>query len=213
MPWYVCQLTIKSNDGNITLLNNQDAGTGVEPSTLQVKETGCIWGAVDWEYSGNKTFLGFATTPNKSTPDYGIGTSVDLNNGNTLYIVEKEEAKGINITYNGTTTTLQEGQTATIKCGEKIMLSDLVIEYVGDVSLINFTIDGTEYQAEEGMTWEQWCNSNYNTYGYVIDYNGYIAAGVGHDYVAFSDSLVESDDVIINNRNYTHHDVGTGGSN
>lgn len=79
--------------------------------------------------------------------------------------------------------------------------------------LINFTIDGTSYSAEEGMTWEQWCNSNYNTYGYVIDYNGYIAAGVGHDYVAFSDSLVESDDVIINNRNYTHHDVGTGGSN
>lgn len=81
-------------------------------------------------------------------------------------------------------------------------------------SLINFTIGGTSYSAEEGMTWEEWCNSNYNTYGYVIDnYDGYIAAGGGHNYVAFSGSLVKSTDVIINNTNYTHHDIGTGGGN
>lgn len=88
-----------------------------------------------------------------------------------------------------------------------------ISNYVEEV-LISFTINGTTYQAEEGMTWGEWCNSSYNTYGYVKSSSSeYISANVGHDYVAFSDSLVESDDVIINNRNYTHHDIGTGGSN
>ena len=97
--------------------------------------------------------------------------------------------------------------------GNNLIVNAEEVEVIKNVNLITFTIDGTQYSAEDGMTWEQWCNSNYNTYGYAIDYNGYIAAGVGHDYVAFSDSLVESDDVIINNRSYTHYDIGTGGSN
>lgn len=119
----------------------------------------------------------------------------------------------------GSTLTPNDSFLVTFYNGQDITNQDLIQWFVDNGAtftkpeLITFTIDGTQYNAEEGMTWGEWCNSSYNTYGYVIDYNGYIAAGVGHDYVAFSGSLVKSTDVIINNKNYTHHDVGTGGSN
>lgn len=77
----------------------------------------------------------------------------------------------LNITYNGTTTAVEAGQTATLACSGKKMRSDLVFEVV-DISLITFTIDGTEHQAVEGMTWNDWmADATYNTGGYECHVN------------------------------------------
>ncbi len=93
----------------------------------------------------------------------------------------------VTIEYNGAViASLKAGQSATLPCKDKPMLSDVVVtvpeglggsveewdgSYTisGGIELINFTIDDMIYQAEEGMTWAEWVDSDYNIYNYFIE--------------------------------------------
>ncbi len=99
------------------------------------------------------------------------------------------EEPTVTIEYNGSViASLKAGQTATLPCKDKPMLTDVVVtvpegmgagevveEWDGSYTIsggtISFTVDGVSYEAEDGMTWEQWVASDYNTDGYIN--NGY----------------------------------------
>ena len=81
------------------------------------------------------------------------------------------------------------------------------------VTLITFTIDGTSYQAEEGMTWGEWVDSSYNTDGFAVFTNMYIALNASKLVSANSDSSgsVLTSDVI--ESNYSYQLAGSGSGN
>ena len=85
------------------------------------------------------------------------------------------------IKYNGNViASLEAGQTATLECAGKKMVSDIYIiaqKVEQGSGEIGFTIDGTSYQAEEGMTWGDWVESDYNTDNYGV-FGSYIVQSI-----------------------------------
>lgn len=74
-------------------------------------------------------------------------------------------------------------------------------------TMISFTIGGTTYQAEEGMTWAEWCDSQYDTYGYVVQSdnkiysdNGFVVLGAPNDALGYS----FASDTLVANAEYAH---------
>ena len=80
-------------------------------------------------------------------------------------------------------------------------------------TLISFTIDGTSYQAEEGMTWGEWVESSYNTDGFAVFTNKYIALNASKLVSTNSNSSgsVLTSDVI--ESDYSYQLAGSGSGN
>lgn len=160
--WYVNVYT-NSGDSLVFTIDSE-----IE-STLTVTETGFKEYLHGYTYDGDKTFLGFATSANATSPVYTIGDSLTLEQEMiyNLYIVEgepEEPTEYIEITYADKVFKLAAGQKITFK-GGKVMQSDIGVKVVAseEIKLISFTTSyGTEY-AEEGMTWYDWVNSDYNS--------------------------------------------------
>lgn len=94
MPSYKPQ--IKSNDGSTTLWTQSFSGS--DGATFTVTSTGVSitasgGGTATYTYAGTKTFIGLAETPNKTEPDYGVGTTFYVYGTKYLfYIVESSLA-------------------------------------------------------------------------------------------------------------------------
>ena len=125
-------ITIKDNSGAAIIT----VATSTEQN-VTVTEDGLVTAIAEnllYSYKGNGgtgQFLGFATTANATIPDYIIGSSITLSAARiTLYVVEMFAAK-YKVKYkNIDLATLEEGKKLTIKCKEKIMLGDVVIERI-----------------------------------------------------------------------------------
>ena len=85
-----------------------------------------------YTYSGNKTFLGIATSANATTPTYAVGNTfswTSSSSGKKVYIVEEDtQTSSVKITYDGEViATVTNGQTVTLSCAGKLMQSDIVV--------------------------------------------------------------------------------------
>lgn len=116
---------IYNNDGG-TLLFTSTNGVSIA-SNQTVTETGVTLSNGEvYTYEGNNKFLGVATEPNKSTPDYAIGST--FNYSSPIYIVEEEKEPKVTITYNGNIiASLEGGNIATLQCAGKKMIDDIIV--------------------------------------------------------------------------------------
>ena len=105
MGFEIGAVTIYSNDGKTFLFNGDSTGVA---STIEVVKSGAFVSSAEYFYTGDKIFIGLALSPNKTIPDFSIGTSFyagdyvdnatsDLN----LYIVERGIAKTFNLSKLG----------------------------------------------------------------------------------------------------------------
>ncbi len=184
-------LYIYSNDGQTELAKIQRYLTGVNPpSTITISSTGITWAhgvaSNTYTYSGTKIFLGVATSPNATTPNYKVGDTVTWDGSdweeNVNWHIVEEKPKSIK-TFDLSTLNLSAGtHEVTVKArasGYVDSPASNVVSYVVAVQqTIVFTIDGTTYYAEEGMTWGEWVESEYNTGGFYVSTDGkYIENG------------------------------------
>lgn len=148
------ELNIYSNDGQILLYGGNDP---IDSTTLFTVKSDGIYSASDdacyYTYAGNKIFIGLSITANSKQANYGIGTTFELGDHGTYYIVEEDPNPPINVWYG---------------CGGGGGTPDglYVWKKYERAPIITFTIAGVSYQAEEGMTWREWISSEYNTGGY-----------------------------------------------
>lgn len=96
-----------------------------------VIETGLIeTGSGDiFTYSGEKKFIGFASSANATSPTYPIGSTITLSGSDiSLYIVEEEKEPKVTISYNeNVIASLGAGQSATLQCNGKKMVGDVKV--------------------------------------------------------------------------------------
>lgn len=144
----------------------------------------------------------------------------------------------VTIEYNGSTiASLKAGQSASLPCKDKPMLTDLVVtvpegmggsveewdgSYTVSGSTISFTVEllGTPYtyQAESGMTWGGWCGSEYDTgnggsYRYFVSGEKICFIGTNNELRRKSDDVyVKPTDIIQSNGDYICNHQG-GGTN
>lgn len=132
----------------------------------------------------------------------------------------------VTITYKDTTILAEPGKIITLHLADKKLTEDMVIttpeeevveEWDGSYvvsggELIDFTIGSKSYQAEEGMTWQEWVESEYNTDGYVVSYSYIKTQGTAGISVQYDTVNVETTDIIIADRVYTHANNHSGGS-
>ena len=89
-------LIIYSNDGS-----TQVGSAGADYNGFSVNATGITgnFGEQMYTYSGTKTFLGVALTPNATTPTYAVGSifGVDWTGEHSVYIVEGGGSSMINV--------------------------------------------------------------------------------------------------------------------
>lgn len=90
-------IEILSNDGSTTLYFDGSAAVIGDTFELIVTATG-VGGVCSYVYSGDKTFLGVATTPNATTPTYPVGSSFESTESVSLYIVEQAATPTISFT-------------------------------------------------------------------------------------------------------------------
>ena len=215
-------LKIYSNDGSSLLFTSametitEDSGT--------VTSTGFTFtvngesGSETYTYSGNKKFIGFATTANATEPEYAIGDTIDNLGGgiSTLYIVEESPSgTTYEILYNDEViNTVEPGNKIEIHCAGDIMDHNIVVRPVkSGPTLISFTISGTSYQAEEEMTWAEFCDTapdgyNINSIYQINDENR--VENVFNECVVMKSTLayVKGSDVIIANHAYIEYSGG-----
>ena len=116
--------------------------------------------------TGNKTWLGFGggwryywtnyeqalgwREQHYRTIDFGSTPQTVDDDFYAWFVANAVEVKeGINITYNGTETTIEAGQTATLACNGKKALTDVVVVFGADGSI---TYNGTETAVSAGQT-------------------------------------------------------------
>lgn len=80
-------------------------------------------------YSGEKKFIGFASSANATSPTYPIGSTITLSGSDILlYIVEEDKEPKVTITYNeNVIASLGAGQTATLQCNGKKMIDNIIV--------------------------------------------------------------------------------------
>ena len=90
-------ITLYTNDGSSILYSGDDyAGYEVTSTGLHALASDYVW-----TYSGNDVFLGFATSPNQTTPTYAINDYIGRSDGGTLYVVtESSQVTYEYINYN-----------------------------------------------------------------------------------------------------------------
>ena len=125
-PGFGYTITIYDNSGKNILVD-----TNVLTTTCTVTETGLMQQSANlYTYTGEGKFLGFSKSKNQSIPQYPVGSSITLGTITTLYVVETLPIK-YKVKYKGSElATLNEGNKVTIKCQDKIMLGDVVIERI-----------------------------------------------------------------------------------
>lgn len=124
---------ILSNNGETTLFSfivPMAGGTfTVTAIGVDFVSAGASSNSGTYTYSGDKTFLGLATSVNATTPTYTIGDTFEGEQTDTdYYIVEGEKEPKVTITYNDNViASLEAGQTATLQCNGKKMVSDVIV--------------------------------------------------------------------------------------
>ena len=178
-------LRIYSNDGSTSLYYNGEATSG---ASYIVNKTGLMDRADRqvYTYTGDKKFIGFATTANATEPTYAIGdstSSIVAADFLNLYIVEEEIADVPRIIYNNTVIAELSDKEITITCAGKKMLSDIVIvNPVGNEAEeegLYFYIDGTKFVLpEEGITFRTLLKNYGTVNGSNIMYYGEGSTGI-----------------------------------
>ena len=99
---------INSNDGSQSLKSWQ---SGSNTPTISVTSTGVTDGTTTYTYSGDKTFLGVATSANATEPTYAVGNdyTLSLTSGTYLELYIVEAVADPTITYDLTQLNLSAG--------------------------------------------------------------------------------------------------------
>lgn len=144
-------LKIYNNDGSTILFTSTNYTSTGDSGT--VTNTGFTFtvngesGSETYTYSGNKKFIGFATTANATEPEYAIGdTIVSLGGGiSTLYIVEESPSgTTYEILYNDEViNTVEPGNKIEIHCAGDIMDYNIVVRpVVEETKILNVEVVG-----------------------------------------------------------------------
>ena len=132
-------LKIYNNDGSTILFTSKAyVNTGDSGTVTSTGFTFTVNGESDIEtytYSGNKKFIGFATTKNATEPDFAIGDTIAPLGGGfcILYIVEESSPSGTTyeILYNDEViNTVEPGNKIEIHCAGDIMDYNIVVRPV-----------------------------------------------------------------------------------